>query len=62
MKRRDLLKAAVLLPFAGGAAKLYAQSQMMSMSTASSATPRLLVVFLRGGYDAANLLVPTSSS
>lgn len=25
-------------------------------------TPRLLVVFLRGAYDAANLLVPTSSS
>ena len=25
-------------------------------------SPRLLVVFLRGAYDAANLLVPTSSS
>jgi len=29
---------------------------------ASPETPRLLVVFLRGAYDAANLLVPTSSS
>ena len=29
---------------------------------ASPETPRLLVVFMRGGYDAANLLVPTSSS
>jgi uncharacterized protein (DUF1501 family) len=28
----------------------------------SPETPRLLVVFLRGAYDAANLLVPTSSS
>ncbi|HEY1129275.1 MAG TPA: DUF1501 domain-containing protein [Roseateles sp.] len=29
---------------------------------ASSDAPRLLVVFLRGAYDAANLLVPTASS
>ncbi len=29
---------------------------------ASSNTPRLLIVFLRGGYDAASLLIPTSSS
>ena len=29
---------------------------------ASSDTPRLLIVFLRGGYDAASLLIPTSSS
>ncbi|MFG6463914.1 DUF1501 domain-containing protein [Roseateles sp. DXS20W] len=29
---------------------------------ASAPPPRLLVVFLRGAYDAANLLVPTSSS
>lgn len=29
---------------------------------AAADTPRLLVVFLRGAYDAANLLVPTSSS
>ena len=29
---------------------------------AGASQPRLLVVFLRGGYDAANLLVPVSSS
>jgi uncharacterized protein (DUF1501 family) len=29
---------------------------------APAARPRLLVVFLRGGYDACNLLVPYSSS
>ena len=29
---------------------------------ASSNIPRLLIVFLRGGYDAASLLIPTSSS
>ena len=28
----------------------------------ASARPRFLLVFLRGGYDAANLLVPISSS
>lgn len=46
-----------LLPLALGAAlpaRLWA--------AASPQAPRLLVVFLRGAYDAANLLVPTSSS
>jgi uncharacterized protein (DUF1501 family) len=62
MKRRDVLKAAALLPFAGGAAKLYAQTSMTSANATANAAPRLLVVFLRGGYDAANLLVPVSSS
>ena len=28
---------------------------------APAGTPRLLLVFLRGGYDASSLLVPTSS-
>lgn len=51
MQRRHLLQlglAAAALP-----TQLWA---------ASPETPRLLVVFLRGAYDAANLLVPTSSS
>ena len=51
MQRRHLLQlglGAALLP-----TRLWA---------ASPDTPRLLVVFLRGAYDAANLLVPTSSS
>jgi uncharacterized protein (DUF1501 family) len=51
MQRRHLLQlglAAAALP-----TQLWA---------ASPDTPRLLVVFLRGAYDAANLLVPTSSS
>ena len=51
MKRRDLLKLSVLLP--------------MTVSTSLLALPRapakLLLVFLRGGYDASNLLVPVSS-
>lgn len=50
MKRRDLLPLALA---AAAAPQLWAASQE---------TPRLLVVFLRGAYDAANLLVPTSSS
>lgn len=51
MKRRNLLHlglAAGMLP-----TQLWA---------AAPDAPRLLVVFLRGAYDAANLLVPTSSS
>ena len=51
MKRRDLLKLGVLLP--------------MTVSTSLLALPRaqakFLLVFLRGGYDASNLLVPISS-
>ena len=50
MKRRDLL------PLALGA------TLPLQLWAASPETPRLLVVFLRGAYDAANLLVPTSSS
>src|SRR4051812_3288603 len=53
MNRRDVLKLAAALP-------------LMTLSTRLLAAPteksRLLVVFLRGGYDAANLLVPIGSS
>jgi uncharacterized protein (DUF1501 family) len=50
MRRRDLLQLGLgtALP--------------MQLWAASPEAPRLLVVFLRGAYDAANLLVPTSSS
>jgi uncharacterized protein (DUF1501 family) len=51
MKRRSLLQLGL------GAAAL-----PMQLWAASPDAPRLLVVFLRGAYDAANLLVPTSSS
>jgi len=51
MNRRLLLQLGL------GAAVLPAQ-----LWAAAADTPRLLVVFLRGAYDAANLLVPTSSS
>ncbi len=49
MKRRDLLKSLALLPLAG------------NLWAAPASKTRLLFVFLRGGYDAANLLVPVSS-
>jgi len=52
MKRRNLLQlglTASALP-------------MQLWAAPSPTTPRLLVVFLRGAYDAANLLVPVSSS
>ncbi len=52
MKRRTLLQSIVAMQLGGSAARLWA---------APSTRTRLLLVFLRGGYDAANLLVPTSS-
>lgn len=52
MKRRTLLQTFATLPLVSIAGSLWA--------TPASKT-RLLVVFLRGGYDAANLLIPTSS-
>ena len=53
MQRRDLLRhAAAALPLAAGGVRLLA---------ADAARPRLLVVFLRGAYDAASLLVPVGS-
>jgi len=50
--RRNILKAGAALPLLFTAGRLYALP---------SASPRLLVVFLRGAYDAANILVPVSS-
>jgi hypothetical protein len=50
MQRRRFLKtAAATLPLLGAAGRLYA----LPISG-----PRLLVVFLRGAYDAANIVVP----
>ncbi len=53
MHRRDLLKLSASLPLASLGGRLFA---------APAAPARFLLVFLRGGYDAANLLVPVSSS
>jgi uncharacterized protein (DUF1501 family) len=53
MTRRIFLKSLAALPIATMAGSLLA---------APSTKSRLLVVFLRGGYDAANLLVPISSN
>ncbi|MET3131592.1 uncharacterized protein (DUF1501 family) [Oxalobacteraceae bacterium GrIS 1.11] len=52
MKRRDLFKALAALPLASHAGQLLA---------APASKTKLLFVFLRGGYDAANLLVPVAS-
>jgi len=52
MQRRQLLARSTILPLAWGHARLFA---------AAPGTPRLLLVFMRGGYDAASLLVPISS-
>jgi uncharacterized protein (DUF1501 family) len=54
MKRRHVLKlGCAALASAGLSSRLYA---------APAAGPRFLLVFLRGGYDSVNLLVPYSSS
>jgi uncharacterized protein (DUF1501 family) len=53
MLRRKFLTAALTLPFLGTAGRLYALP--------ASGAPRMLVVFLRGAYDAANIVVPVSS-
>ncbi len=52
MQRRDLLKSALFATPLFTAGRLYA---------APMTGPRLLVVFLRGAYDAANIVIPTSS-
>ena len=56
MDRRHFLHALSASALCVGSGTLYAAP------AASSARPRLLVVFLRGAYDAASLLVPASSS
>jgi uncharacterized protein (DUF1501 family) len=53
MRRRQFLTAALTVPFLGTAGRLYALP--------ASNAPRLLVVFMRGAYDAANIVVPVSS-
>ena len=53
MNRRDLVKAA------GAGAMSLAGGRLFA---AGSGHPRFLLVFLRGGYDAASLLVPVGSS
>jgi uncharacterized protein (DUF1501 family) len=55
MNRRHLLRygGAALLLNAGVGGRLFA---------APSTGPRFLLVFLRGGYDSTNLLIPYSSS
>lgn len=53
MRRRQFLTAALTIPFLGTAGRLYALP--------ASSAPRLLVVFMRGAYDATNIVVPVSS-
>ena len=55
MQRRHFAQslAAAGLAMAGG--------QLFAAAPSQTNQPRLLIVFLRGGYDAANLLVPVSS-
>src|SRR5471030_2449786 len=52
MKRRTFINTLAMLPLA---------AKMGSLWAAPAAQAKLLVVFLRGGYDAANLLIPVAS-
>ena len=52
MHRRALLQGLAAMPLAIVAGRLFA---------APATRTKLLIVFLRGGYDAATLLVPISS-
>ena len=56
MLRRDLLKWAAAAPLVT-AGRVWAAPA----PSAASRGPRLLVVFLRGAYDAANVVIPTGS-
>src|SRR4051794_13718788 len=56
MHRRTILKMLSALPLAA------ATGSIGQLWAAPNASAKLLFVFLRGGYDAANLLVPISSS
>lgn len=53
MRRRDFIQTLGASALAGPGTRLWA---------ANAGQPRFLLIFLRGGYDAASLLVPTSSS
>lgn len=53
MNRRDCLKSLLALSAAGVQSTLFA---------APATEQRLLLVFLRGGYDACNVVIPTASS
>jgi len=54
MNRRDALRLLAAIPAAALGGRLYAAGPAQR--------PRFLLVFLRGAYDCANLLVPVSSS
>ena len=58
MNRRDLLKACAAF---GTISTLSATTFSSQLLAAPATQNRLLIVFLRGGYDASNLLIPTSS-
>lgn len=60
MSRRKLLASLVLLPLGWGQARLFAATAGSEGRTGGGGN-RFLLVFLRGGYDAASLLVPVGS-
>ncbi|MFZ6771803.1 DUF1501 domain-containing protein [Undibacterium sp. SXout7W] len=59
MQRRHLLKSLAAIPALTALSGMGISGQVMAANAKSQ--PRLLLVFLRGGYDASHLLIPTSS-
>ena len=66
MLRRRLITSSLLLPLAGGSLWLRPEDAAAVAAApdggAKPGSARFLLVFLRGGYDAASLLVPVSSN
>ncbi|MBV8379417.1 MAG: DUF1501 domain-containing protein [Paucibacter sp.] len=60
-RRRFLMHGLAAGALGISSARLWAAPQAEASGAGASATPRFLLVFLRGAYDAANLLVPYAS-
>jgi uncharacterized protein (DUF1501 family) len=62
MHRRELLRLMLAGGAAAAAAPLGVVSRAYAFATEGASDTRLLIVFLRGGYDAANVVIPVASS
>ena len=62
MQRRDLLKLTLAGAAAAFATPVSFVSRAYAFATTGASDTRFLLVFLRGGYDAANVVIPIGSS
>ena len=61
MDRRELLKRSLAAAGATLVSPLFPLTRSVAYAAAGASDTRFLLVFLRGGYDAANVLVPVTS-